>query len=92
MVAIENGLGAQIAVTNHHTNCSYVQLEQLVAGVWQPVELCKLMTPIRLVDLAAGSVTSQKIGIPDGGEAAGSYRVMLRYNDTTAYSATFTVD
>ncbi len=91
MVTIENGLGTKIAVTDHHTNCTYVQLEQLVVGTWKPVALCKLMTPTRLVDLAPGSITPQKIGLPAGSGAAGTYRVALTYNSSTAYSATFTV-
>jgi hypothetical protein len=91
MVTIENGLSKKIEVTDHHTNCTYVQLEHLSAGTWKPVALCKLLTPVRLVDLASGSVTPQRIGIPTGSGAAGTYRVALTYNGTTAYSATFTV-
>jgi hypothetical protein len=91
-VTIENGLSAQIPVTDHHTSCTYVQLEQLVVGEWQPVGLCKLMTPIRLVELAAGSVISQRINIPTGPDAAGTYRVALKYGNSTAYSTTFTVE
>jgi hypothetical protein len=91
IVTISNGLGSQIVVTDHHTNCTYVQLELQVAGQWQPVGECKLMTPTRLVALAAGSVTPQRIVIPSDSAAAGTYRVTLRYNDTTAYSSTFAV-
>jgi hypothetical protein len=91
IVTIENGLGVKIAVTDHHTNCTYVQLEQLSADTWKPVELCKLLTPTRQVDLAPGSVTPQKISIPTGSVAAGTYRVALTYNGSAAYSATFTV-
>ncbi|MGO8949707.1 MAG: hypothetical protein ACLQUY_19050 [Ktedonobacterales bacterium] len=91
VVTIENGLGMKITVTDHHTNCTYVQLEQQVAGVWQPVELCKSMTATLIVELSAGSVTPQKIGIPTGSGAEGTYRVMLAYNNRTAYSAMFTV-
>jgi hypothetical protein len=91
IVTIQNGLSSKIAVTDHHTSCSFVQLEQMVAGVWQPVGKCPLMTPTRLVELAAGSSTPQKIFIPSGSQASGTYRVLLRYNETTTISATFTV-
>jgi hypothetical protein len=92
VVTIENGLATQIVVTDHHTSCTYVQLEQQVAGQWQPVGECKLMTPTRLVELAAGSVTLQRISIPSGPSAAGIYRVALTYNNTTTYSSTFAVE
>jgi hypothetical protein len=91
IVTIENGLGSKIVVTDHHTSCTYVQLQQQVAGQWQPVGQCKLMTPTRLVVLAAGSVTPQRIVIPTGAAAAGTYRVALTYNNTTTYSSTFAV-
>jgi hypothetical protein len=92
IVTIENGLGSKIVVTDHHTSCTYVQLQQQVAGQWQPVGQCKLMTPTRLVELAAGSVTPQRIVIPAGSQAAGTYRVALTYNNTTTYSSTFAVE
>jgi hypothetical protein len=88
IVTIENGLSEKIAVTDHHTDCTYVQLEQLIDGSWQPVGLCKGLGPIRLVQLAPGSVTTQKIGIPAG---AGTYRVMLKYNTSAVFSSTFSV-
>jgi hypothetical protein len=91
IVTIENGLSSQIVVTDHHTSCTYVQLEQQVAGQWQQVGKCRLMTPTRLVDLPEGSATPQRISIPTGPEAAGTYRVTLRYSNSTAYSTTFTV-
>ena len=97
-VTIGNGLSAGIAVTDHHTNCTYVQLQKEVSGTWQPIGVCKLMTPTRLVMLPAGSVTPQKIGIPNGPGAAGTYRVMLMYGAASssgqgnvAYSSSFTV-
>lgn len=97
-VTVENGLSAGIAVTDHHTNCTYLQLQKEVSGTWQPIGDCKLMTPTRLVTLAAGSVTPQKIGIPTGPGAAGTYRVMLMYGaaggsaqGNAAYSPSFTV-
>ena len=92
IVTIENGLGVKIVVTNHHTNCTYVQLEQqAAAGTWQMVDFCKLLLPTLLAQLAPGSVTPQKIGLPSGPEAAGTYRVALSYNGTMAYSSTFNV-
>jgi hypothetical protein len=95
IVTIENGLAKAITVTDHHTNCTFVQLEVQVSGSWRPVGDCKLMTPTRLVELAAGSVTPQKIGIPSSASAAGTYRVALQYGGfsqgSVVYSVTFTV-
>jgi hypothetical protein len=91
-VSIENGLSVKIAVSDHHTDCTYVVLEQFLGGMWQPIGTCKLMTPTRLVELPAGSITPQRIGIPTGPSAAGTYRVELPYGSGgPAYSATFTV-
>jgi hypothetical protein len=93
VVSIKNGLSSRIMVTDHHTNCTYVDLQQQVAGQWQPVGECKLMTPTGMVELAAGSVTPQRIVIPSGAGAAGTHRVALTYNDTTTiYSSTFAVE
>ena len=91
-VTIENGLSSKIVVTDHHTNCTYIQLEQQVAGQWRPVGKCTLMTPSRLVVLAADSVIPQMILIPSDPAAAGTYRVALTYNNTTTYSSTFAVE
>jgi hypothetical protein len=98
MVTIENGLSVQIEVTDHQSYCTYVVLEQQQAGSWQPIGACRLMTATRLVELDPGSVTPQKLTIPTGSNAAGTYRVLLRFGATggnaqggVAYSPTFTV-
>jgi hypothetical protein len=95
VVTIENGLAKAITVTDHHTNCTFVQLEVQVAGSWRSVGDCRLMTPTRLVELAAGSVTPQKIGIPSSAGTGGTYRVALQYGGFSqgpvVYSVTFTV-
>jgi hypothetical protein len=96
LVSIENGLSVSIKVTDHHTDCTYVVLQQQQAGSWQAIGLCKLMTPTRLVDLAAGSVTPQTISLPADPNAVGTYRVMLLYGASgsegnVVYSSTFTV-
>ncbi len=79
-VTIENGLAQAISATDHKTSCSLIQLEKLVNGVWQPVGTCRLQTPTRVVDLAAGSVTAQSVGVPGGQNAAGTYRATLSYS------------
>lgn len=97
-VTMENGLSVKIVVSDHHTGCTEVQLEKLVQGSWQPAGgACKLLTPVRLITLAPGSVTPRRIGIPTGASAAGTYRVKLVYGaggasqGSVALSATFTV-
>ena len=98
LVTIENGLNMKIVVSDHHTGCTSVQLEKLAQGSWQSAGgVCKLLTPVRLITLAPGSVTPQRIGIPAGASAAGTYRVKLVYGaggasqDGVALSATFSV-
>lgn len=97
-VMIENGLSVKIVVSDHHTDCTSVQLEKLVLGSWQSAGgVCKLLTPVRLITLAPGSVTPQRIGAPTGASAAGTYRVKLVYGaggagqGGVALSANFTV-
>ena len=102
VVTIENGLSTDIVVTNHHTNCGYTQLQQFSGGTWVPIGKCKLLTPTKLVQLVARSVTPQTIGIPTGPSTAGTYRVALTYASASgtgapaaqqepAYSPTFKV-
>ncbi len=100
VVSIENGLHAEIRVTNHHTDCGYTDLQHFVGGMWAPIGTCKVLTPTRLVTLAAGSVTLQTIGIPSGASSVGTYRVALTYTAGggssaaqlgPVYSPTFTV-
>ena len=97
MVMIENGLSVKIVVSDHHTGCTDVQLEKLVQASWQSVGACKLLTPVRLITLALGSVTPQRVGVPIGAGAAGTYRMKLVYGASgasqggVALSANFTV-
>jgi hypothetical protein len=51
-------------------------LEQQVNGSWQAVEPCHLETPTLVVELAKGSVTELKLGIPN---TPATYRVALNY-------------
>ena len=76
IVTVTNGLAQSISTTDHKSSCSIVQLEQQVNGSWQAVEPCRLQTPTLVVDLAKGSVTEQKIGIPS---TPATYRVTLSY-------------
>lgn len=100
-VTIENGLSHSISATDHHSSCTLIQLEKLVNGSWQPAGICRLMTPTRVVDLPAGSVAPQMVGLPTGQAATGTYRMKLMYGVSSqsssgqvgpAYSATFTVN
>ena len=100
-VTIENGLAQTISATDHHASCTLIQLDKLVNGSWKPAGICRLMTPTLVVDLPAGSVTPQMVGLPTGQDAGGTYRMMLMYGVSgqsssgqggPAYSATFIVD
>jgi len=76
LVTVTNGLAQSISTTNHKSSCSIVQLEQKVNGSWQAVDPCHLQTPTLVVELAKGSVTELKIGIPN---TPATYRVTLSY-------------
>lgn len=99
-VTVENGLSHGITATDHRSNCTVIQLQRLVDSSWQPVDKCNALTPTKMVEVAAGNSLQQRVGIPTGAEAAGTYRMMLTYgasdqqpnNAGPAYSSTFTVN
>jgi len=76
LVTVTNGLAQSISTTDHKSSCSIVQLEQKVNGSWQAVDPCHLQTPTLVVEIAKGSVTEVKIGIPN---TPANYRVTLSY-------------
>lgn len=97
-VTLRNGLAQTIWTADHQTSCTPVVAEVQQNGQWQAVDLCKLMTPTRLIPLAAGTTTVERIAT--NGWAAGTYRVTLRYTvgdqsasgpSGTASSAQFTI-
>jgi hypothetical protein len=83
---IHNGLSQTIWVEDHQTGCKIVLAEYLQAGRWQAIQNCRLMTPTRMVPLAAGSTTSAGLStsqdfIADNtGWPPGAYRVTLTYS------------
>jgi hypothetical protein len=82
---IHNGLSQTIWVADHQTSCKIVLAEYLQEGQWQGIRNCQLMTPARMVPLAAGSTTSAGLSSSQGfiaddmGWPAGAYRVTLAY-------------
>jgi hypothetical protein len=104
-VTISNGFAVTIYATDHHTACSYVDLQHLENGSWQVVGKCALMTPTRIVPLAAGSMTTQLLApgvsqISAAPWSAGIYRIAFAYfvggdeaigKSTVVYSADFTI-
>lgn len=83
-VTIHNGLSTTIWAADHQTSCTVVTVERLHGSQWQGLQNCRLMTPTRMVPLAAGSDTKQFLrvqGSPLGGMwQAGTYRVAFTYS------------
>jgi hypothetical protein len=77
IMTITNGLATPISTADHHTECTLVTLEHLVDGAWQPVGLCRLMTPTAVVPLDPGLTTEVLGASPPW--TAGTYRVVLSY-------------
>lgn len=100
MVTVENGLSHSITTEDHRSNCTVIQLQKLVDSSWQPVDKCNALTRTRLVEVAAGGSLQQRVGIPTGSDAAGTYRMMLTYgssdeqptNSGPVFSSTFVVN
>lgn len=98
-VFINNGLSQGIFVADHQTRCSLVTLERQTGDGWQPVAPCPLMTPTVLVEIAASTINTQRLGAPGAAQQwpAGTYRVRLAYAPqrlvaaTIIYSAPFAV-
>jgi hypothetical protein len=103
-VTITNSSSSTIVAPDHQSNCTTVTLEWWSRANWQPQNPCKLMTPTRLIPIAAGATMAQQLQ-PQGGTApgwpTGTYRLAFTYyggtlgshsaSPTTIYSATFTV-
>lgn len=101
VATITNGLSASITTQDHQSDCTVVTVERLAGQMWQPQNMCQLKSPTRLVPLAAGATIAQQVRPPtslaSSGWSAGTYRIVFAYRqgatdqDTTIYSATFTV-
>lgn len=103
-VTITNGSSSTIVAPDHQSNCTIVTLEWWSGANWQPQNPCRLMTPTRLIPIAAGATMAQQLQ-PQGGTPpswpTGAYRLAFTYyvgtvgshsgSPTTIYSATFTV-
>jgi hypothetical protein len=99
--AIANGLTSRVLAADHQSGCTVVVVEREVARVWQPQNLCQLKSPTRLIPIGAGAALTQQVPPPSSAGSAGwpvgTYRLALRYRlspgdqDTTIYSATFSI-
>ena len=98
-VSINNGLSASIFVADHQTRCSLVTIEQQSASGWQAVAPCRVLTPIGMVEIKAGTSNIQQVMASGQPPAwlSGTYRVQLAYSlqrfgsATIIYSGLFTV-
>ncbi len=98
VVMISNHRGQTIYFPDHLTNCTVILLERQVAGIWQPVNLCKLMILTRLLPLNTRQNLAVKLLPLLSAWAPGLYRASIRYSSsprpalpTTVYSVTFTI-
>lgn len=99
-VYVNNGLAATIDAADHQTACTIITMQQSFDGGWRTVGACRLMTPTRLVQIAAHTTAIVRLG-GDPGQLAGSpwpagtYRIQFSYNvppsgsPSPVYSAEF---
>jgi hypothetical protein len=100
-----NGLGERIYTTDHHSDCTIVTLERQVSADWQPVAVCLLATPTRIVEIASMhaifvQLAPGALGTRERAWPAGTYRVAFGYHtgqqlsataDTLVYSRIFSI-
>ncbi|HLZ22649.1 MAG TPA: hypothetical protein VKQ30_11060 [Ktedonobacterales bacterium] len=84
VVSIFNSGPIAILVADHQTNCSLICLQRLSNGAWQQVQLCRMKTPTRLIEVPAASTMVQRL-VPGSDQATtaawllGIYRAALQY-------------
>ncbi len=78
-VTIKNQSQQTILLTDHQTNCTVLLVERQVAGIWQPVALCKLMIVTRVHPLNAGGTSEVKLTATSTQWPAGTYQATLNY-------------
>ena len=84
LVTVDNEGTSSIQFPDHLSNCSTVLLERQVGTSWQPVSICHLMTPTRMVTLAPGQRLT--IHLVDALESPqwqpGRYQISLTYQSS----------
>jgi hypothetical protein len=106
VVSIHNGLATPLFARDERSDCTLVDLERWVNGVWQIQAPCVNMQPApRVVQLTPGTVLTQQLapGQSDSsgdGWSVGTYRITFAYvtsanqpfgQSTVVYSASFVV-
>lgn len=101
-IYVNNGLAATIDTADHQTACTIVTMQQSFGAGWRAVGKCRLMTPTRLVPIAAHATSVVQLGGGPGQLAsapwpAGTYRIQFTYNGppsstpSPVYSAEFRI-
>lgn len=103
-IMVHNNTSKTAYAVAHFTDCSIILVERLVAGNWQPVNLCVNGYPHPLVtQIAPGTETTVEVSptsASSGAQAdasshwpAGTYRAELRYtsSQSTAFGAGISV-
>lgn len=105
LVTIYNGYNQTVYAADHRTGCTVATLERLEGGVWQPMNMCRLLSPTVLTPLAATTAAQVRLSVTSstGGWTPGAYRVTYTYGGgdegangsagpgATIHSAQFTV-
>ena len=85
VVTILNGLTTPITASDHHSDCSLVDVQILTNNTWQTVGKCLQGRPTRLIPLAPGAASMQSIS-PGASNLAvnaawptGTYRIAFTY-------------
>ncbi len=81
-VTIANQGGSDIFAADHQSQCTIVQLRMQSGNTWQQMGKCAVMTPTRMHQISQGASQVVTLAAPQGGWAAGTYRVSLAYSST----------
>jgi hypothetical protein len=81
-VTIANQGGSDIFAADHQSQCTIVQLQMQSGNAWQQMGKCAVMTPTRMHQIGHGASQVVTLAAPQGGWAAGTYRVSLAYSST----------
>ena len=83
VVTIANNLATSVWAADHQSNCTIVTVERLVGGTWERQNPCLRLSPTRLIEIQAGTVSVQRLSPPTQsgvtGWPTGSYRVVFTY-------------
>lgn len=106
VVTIHNGLAISIFAQDNHSDCTLVEVERLMGGLWQGQNACVNMRPApHVIEIKPGVTITLQLRSTQGEQpapqwSAGTYRIAFAYvtgpnqpfgQSTILYSASFAI-